>query len=356
MKTESGGMHVNFFMSIMVLLLIIGIPLLKRTERSMIKKGTGETIQIEIKEKTNKLKVFMYILVAIVVLFVLKTEEVTLYLATMKLFFIVGLYFAEESLKTKIYLTNKGLYLVGRLKEKRLISMKQFSKSQLYRIDHMPKHKGVYRLYFNGNNNFLNTMDVKFQNKDDIALFRDLLNKNMGVYINEPVEIESLNVNPKRTELAAMSKLNLYFLISMTAFALFAVGKETIFSEEGFGGFSQLVASVVAMQFIPMVAYLAAYVFLKVSGMVSHIKDQYLSKRELFFLYVVGATTLPFVVLMNHGETDGTRFLTVHLLGLFLIGLLMISAWVVGKITKHVQRKNTQIPLTTKNPFRYLSK
>lgn len=328
----------NFIMSIIIVSLLVGVPLLKFIEKETIKRNTGENILIEIKEKTYKRKLMFYILFAIILLFVIRTEEVTLYLAVMKILFIVGLYFAEEQLKTRIYVTNQSVYMVTRFRKKQFIRLQRFKKSQLYRIDLVPNQAGIYRLYFNGAKNYLTTLDVNIHKKDDIMLFRALVKKNLDIYINEPVEIQTPH-HIKQETVQEVDPLTKYFLVAIGLLSLFAVAQTTIFLD-GPAFFSEVFTAVVAIQFIPFILYLMTYVFMRTSKLSETMPFTHKSLKELSFLYLLGSAVLPFIILLNHGMAEGTRYLTVHLIGVFLFTFVLVIAWCVGKITKYAREKN----------------
>lgn len=327
---------------------------MKRMEKEIIKQSTGENIILEVQEKTSKLKVLMYILLAAILLFAIHPTEVTLLMALLKIFFIIGVYAAEESLKTKLYFSGQGVYMVERFKNKRLIGVRQFKKTQLYRIDLLENQPGVYRLYFNGKKDFVTNLDVKMTKRDDILLFRKMMKKNLEVYINEPLEIEEHIFRRVEEEATVISKLNKYFAWGIVFFVLFALAKETIFADGQLRSFVQIMAAVIAWQFIPFLLYIISYVYLTVSGKVRDTKDTKVPFRTLFLIYVIGSTTFPFIVLMNHAVIDGTRFATVHLLGLFLIGLCLVVAWMIGKIAKLTQAIRGRGPIFDRNKIKQL--
>lgn len=327
---------------------------MKRMEKGIIKQSTGETIILEVQEKTSRLKVLMYILLAAVLLFALFPTEVTLYSAILKVIFIIGIYTAEESLRTKLYFSSQGVYMVERFKNKRLVGVRQFKKTQLYRIDLLENQAGVYRLYFNGKKNFVTNLDVKMTKRDDILLFRKMMKKNLEVYINEPLEIEEHIFRRAEEETTVMNKLNKYFSWGVVFFVLFALSRETIFADGQLRSFGQIMAAVIAWQFVPFVSYMVGYVYLKGTGKIQKSKASKMSARELFLLYILGGTTFPFIILMNHTATEGARFVTVHLLGLFLIGLFMVLAWVVGKMAKVVNHIRSKGPIFDRNKIKQL--
>lgn len=327
----------NFIMSVIIVSLLVGVPLLKFIEKETIKRNTGEKILIEIKEKTNIRKLILYFLFAIILLFVIRTEEVTLYLAISKILFIVALYFAEEQLKTRIYLTNQSVYMVTRFRKKQLTRLQRFRRSQLYRIDMIPNQPGIYRLYFNGQNNYLNTLDVTIYKKDDLQLFRALVKKNLDIYINEPVDIQTPHQHT-REEIMAMDTLTKYFLLAVGILSAFALLKTTLFLD-GPAVFSEVLTAVIAIQFVPFLLYLMTYVFIQTAQLTDRFQLVKKSVKELSFLYLIGSAVLPFIILLNHGMAEGTRYLIVHLIGVFLFTFTLILAWCIGKITKYAREK-----------------
>lgn len=333
-------MIVSILMTILVLLMFGGIPLLHFLEKRTIRKQTGEKILIEVKEKTKKMKVALYIVFAALVLFVLRAEEVTFYLGTLKVMFIVGVYFMEAKMKTRLYLTEKGIYMVERLRNKQFIHMVKFKKGQVYKIDLVPNLKGVYRLYFSGTDQYATTLDIKFSKKEEVAQFRKVTKEHFELYINEPFVLESYGPTLKQPRRLAVDRLTKGFLWIAFLFVGIALIKESAYPSDGMEGLERILTAIVALQFIPFLVYLFSYIFMQVSGKYKMLNFSKLKKRHVFLLYMIGSALLPFVVLLNHGQVDGTRYIIVHLLGIFMIGLAMVTAWLLGKTVKIAQDKH----------------
>ena len=328
----------NFIMSAILASLFVGVPLLKFIEKRIIQRNTGETVLMEIKEKTKKRKILLYVLFAALVLFVIRTEEVSLYLAITKILFIVALYFAEEQLKARIYLTNRHVYMVTRFRKRQITRMERFKKGQLYRIDLLPNQKEIYRMYFNGEKNYLNTLDVTITEKDELVLFRELMKENLDLYINEPVHIQvPYKAHQQNTNF--IDPLTKYFLLATGVLSVFAVAKTTIFLD-GSAVLSEVVTATIAIQFVPFLLYLAAYVYIRTAKLSERFQLLKKSVKEFSFLYLIGSAVLPFIVLLNHGMAGGSRYLIVHLIGVFLFTFILISAWCLGKITNYLREKN----------------
>lgn len=328
----------NLLLTALVLLMFIGVPAIRYFEKKSIENKTGERIALDLKEQTSMWKVTVYALLAVIVLFVLKPGEVTLFTGVMKLLFIVGLFVTEGQLRTSMYLTEKHAYLVSRMSQKRFIRLHQFRKGQIYKIDSIPKKKGAYRLSFSGEKNYTKTKDILLSNKEDVYVFRHLVKKTLDLYINEPIEIENHIVRDEHAPSGPMDTLQRYFYLLSLLFIGIALVKEWMFAESS--DMSSVLATIVAFQFVPISVYLIAYVFIHASGGQGLQKSKKISFKQGMFWYAVGSSTLPFVVLMNHGITNGERFMVVHLIGFAIITLLCISSWIVGKLTKFTVEKN----------------
>ena len=138
----------NIFLTTMVIIMFVIVPMLKLNEKKHIEKMTKDNIMLEIKEDVNIKNSFVYIIIGLIILFCLPIGEHGLYMTFLKVMTVIGLYFMEEEMRTRYYLGNKGIYEIKRFKNKSLMNLRRLSQNEVFRISAVPNKDLIYRIYF----------------------------------------------------------------------------------------------------------------------------------------------------------------------------------------------------------------
>lgn len=319
----------NYLITIIVAILLLGVPLIKILERELIKRITGETILCEIKRKGNRRNILLYILFALPIFIFLSPEKVTFFIAIMKILFFPSLYMAVKQLETKLYLTDKALYSVKRFRNKELITLKKFKKNELYRIDYVHEKENTYRLYVDKGKGNIENIDIYLPQQNQIRLFREMMRKNLGVYINEPVEMNELLKIREQKESGKLDSLSKKFFILMIIVAIIGFIKGSFFIEDE-KTFRKTLSLIISLEYIPTLFFLSSYSYLK--GLKKKEFNQ--KKIKLAGLIILGSMTLPFAILMKHEHMSDQRFLEAQFIGITMILILMGIFWFAGNIKK----------------------
>lgn len=316
------------------IVMFLSVPLVKFLIRKEVRQKK-EKILLEIKESTSKKKMFFYLLIGFVFVFMINPENITVLTAFSKVVFLVSLYVLEELLKRKIIFTDKSVYVLETFKNKKIICVKELEKDELYDMEKIKE--STYKLLYVGNENFGEKMIVKIdQNEKAFEVLVEHF-KNKSKEDNKRIEIIT---NKKQTEKNMTDYITEYLVWMLFLFTSYGVMKNIWGLDQDLETIEKIIAAALAMHFIPFTLATFAYVFLITSKLAKKIKK--VSFKKISFFVIIGSTTLPFISLGKNGFIQEERFVKILMFGIFVSILCILSAWLTGIIVKRLKERQLQ--------------
>jgi hypothetical protein len=319
---------------IAVILIFISIPYLHYLVKKEIEIEKKEKILFKIKEKPMKKEIILFSTIIIVILFFLNPGIISYQVAVMKILFVIAMYTVEDFMKTKIVFTTKNVYLIQKFKNKHVMYIKKFKDNEIYYIGLKDRNSEVYEIYFSGKNNFASRINFKL-GKNGKEIFTKLLRERMNL---ELPRIENNNIEkrkPQKDYSGVFMKVIIWLSVILTGY----VGINEITNKNI--AIRHLFASILLVQVIPFSLVVFSYMFLKTSGLLKDLHDK-LNNKMIMFYILVGTAFIAFFPFRNHNMIEYKRILLANFIGISLFALVMMVAWIVGKVVKQKIKKQTQ--------------
>lgn len=310
-------------------ILLLGMSVLQWFEKKAIQKQNEQQLLI-VKEKRSLWKVTGYGIVAGVIFFGIQPTVVTVGMACFKLGLLCSIFLLDDMMKTKLYITDRRIYLMERFRNKRFVHMEEMNTENIYKVTGDSHYGGVYTLYYYGERNEGHSIKLYIAKEEERNLFKLLIKKRMNITVMQEVTEEKLNhFKESRTKLDTFSKVFIYLSFLTGIGGLVYASKQDV---SYLTDAERFITCFFASLFIPFSLYFFSYFFLVTSGMVK--KLHVLTSKHIALFLLIASSTIPFYGLLQHGSQSKMAFFNSQLAGLLVFAIISITAFITGIFVK----------------------
>lgn len=320
------------------------IPFVRFIERKEIKNITNEAILIELKEQTSNFKMGLFVLLGSVIIFLIKPTNVDIYTVIMKLMMIISIFSLEEVLKRKVFVTKNNILYVERLKNKTFTKILNITE-KIYDIGLYKSKDGNYQIAYKGEDNFANIVVVATTKTEEAMLFKRVIKKQQNIQIEDGYHLKKIEKKTEESKLAKeirrwenrrnaldhLTRFMIWGIFILTAYSLINTFENP---REDISMVQQVLTTILAIQFIPFSLYIFSYFFLKTSGLAKVAKFISITTKDILMIFLLGSFSLQFYTLKNEVIIEGTRHVTITIIGMSIFAFLIITGWLAGILTK----------------------
>jgi len=316
-----------------------GMAVLKYLERALIvKQPKVEKKILFVQGKYSLWKVTGFSILTGVIFFTIQPDVMTVGMAFFKLSLVCSIFFLDSMMKPKLYITDKRMYVVERFQNKRFVHIKELNTENVYNVKASMDHYGVYYLYYYGDDNQENQMELHIPKQEERDVFKSIMKQRMNINILRELEHEHEHVPSNSTGIDRFSKgfIWLAFITMIVAIRYAFKAQHTMLNEA-----ETVVSYAMTSLFIPLSLYFFSYFFMLTSGMMKKMKV--ISVKMVAFHLLIASSTVPFYYLIQKGAQTKDEFIKNQLNGVFVFALIILASVVLGIVFKTwSERKITQ--------------
>lgn len=321
---------------IMPILLFSGIALLMYLEkRAIIKQPGVERKILVVHERRPLWKIAGYMILAGIILFAIQPQTVTVSMAFFKLSLICSIFFLDSIMKTKLYISDKRIYLIERFRNNNFVHIKEMNPEDIYNVEASKHYPGLYYLHYFTKKNKAIRLKLYIGNIEQREMFKSILKQRMNINILREAEHERIN-EFKRNE-NGLDVFSKFFIWLSFVVIIGAIWKSTKDSNGNLSETEHVITYLFASLFIPLALYFFSYFFILTSGIIK--KLNIVSVKTVALTLILASSSIPFYQLMKTGKQTNNEFIEFQLAGLALFGVIIFCGFLLGMITKVWQEK-----------------
>jgi len=315
-------------------IIFVGVALLKALERrAVFKQPRIEKRILFIRERRSLWKIIGYMILAGCIFFAIQPDVMTVSMAFFKLSLVCSIFFLDSIMKTKLYITDKRIYVIERFRNKSFVFAKELSTEDIYNVEASRHYPGVYNLYYFGKKNAANCLTLHISKEEEREMFKFIMKQRMNINILHEIKDERINEFKRNTQgVDLFSKVFIWLAFITIITAVIRATKEPNYylSES-----EAVVSYIFTSLFIPLALYFFSYFFILTSGIVKKLNT--ISVKMVAFYLMLASSSIPFYQLLKNGSQTKEEFLRSQLSGMLVFSIIIFAGFLFGMVVKAVQ-------------------